>query len=279
MLFVLSANVSNNLRRFHRSTESGHTAASKLYSDAEIRVSHVFRIKRPCFCRVCVWNICTDVKLRLCCSVFHHFMHRDFYSRGIRDVWPGLIQRSSSHSSGYDWGTPQSRTCFWQVELLTSGPVHGCTVFAIWFSADGLQWIEQGRRKPFCHFMFAWSPTPSSPTNLRYLFQDRRRHIADGTISGFIYTWWCLFWTWRTLGNASFIHNRHRFFDVSFLICMFQDSVPAGSYNDPFLSSVCVCMCARCVCVCVCVGVGVGVGVGVCVCACAYACFFDRRRR
>ena len=25
----------------------------------------------------------------------------------------------------------------------------------------------------------------------------------------------------------------------SYLICMFQDSVPAGSYNDPFLSSVC----------------------------------------
>ena len=31
-------------------------------------------------------------------------------------------------------------------------------------------------------------------------------------------------------------------FSVSYLICMFQDSVPAGSYNDPFLSSVCVCM-------------------------------------
>ena len=30
-------------------------------------------------------------------------------------------------------------------------------------------------------------------------------------------------------------------FIVSYLICMFQDSVPAGSYNDPFLSSVCVC--------------------------------------
>ena len=28
-------------------------------------------------------------------------------------------------------------------------------------------------------------------------------------------------------------------FIVSYLICMFQDSVPAGSYNDPFLSSVC----------------------------------------
>ena len=32
---------------------------------------------------------------------------------------------------------------------------------------------------------------------------------------------------------------------------MFQDSVPAGSYNDPFLSSVCVC-------VCVCVKASVG---------------------
>ena len=29
-------------------------------------------------------------------------------------------------------------------------------------------------------------------------------------------------------------------FIVSYLICMFQDSVPDGSYNDPFLSSVCV---------------------------------------
>ena len=29
-------------------------------------------------------------------------------------------------------------------------------------------------------------------------------------------------------------------FVVSSLICMFQDSVPAGSYNDPFLSSVCI---------------------------------------
>ena len=27
----------------------------------------------------------------------------------------------------------------------------------------------------------------------------------------------------------------------SYLICMFQDSVPAGSYNDPFLSSVWCC--------------------------------------
>ena len=32
-------------------------------------------------------------------------------------------------------------------------------------------------------------------------------------------------------------------FVVSSLICMFQDSVPAGSYNDPFLSSVCESIC------------------------------------
>ena len=32
-------------------------------------------------------------------------------------------------------------------------------------------------------------------------------------------------------------------FFVSYLICMFQDSVPAGSYNDPFLSSVCMFVC------------------------------------
>ena len=34
-------------------------------------------------------------------------------------------------------------------------------------------------------------------------------------------------------------------FIVSYLICMFQDSVPTGSYNDPFLSSVCVCAIVR----------------------------------
>ena len=38
-------------------------------------------------------------------------------------------------------------------------------------------------------------------------------------------------------------------FIVSYLICMFQDSVPAGSYNDPFLSSVCDrAVCERVVC-------------------------------
>ena len=44
---------------------------------------------------------------------------------------------------------------------------------------------------------------------------------------------------------------------------MFQDSVPAGSYNDPFLSSVCLCVYV-CVCVCMCVCM--------CVCVCLYVC-------
>ena len=34
-------------------------------------------------------------------------------------------------------------------------------------------------------------------------------------------------------------------FIVSYLICMFQDSVPAGSYNDPFLSSVWKHLCVK----------------------------------
>ena len=60
-------------------------------------------------------------------------------------------------------------------------------------------------------------------------------------------------------------------FIVSYLICMFQDSVPAGSYKDPFLSSVCVCcVCVLvCVCVlCVCVGMIVCCMLSLCVLVC-----------
>ena len=39
---------------------------------------------------------------------------------------------------------------------------------------------------------------------------------------------------------------------------MLQDSVPAGSYNDPFLSSVCKRKARVCVCVRVCVKAYVG---------------------
>ena len=53
-----------------------------------------------------------------------------------------------------------------------------------------------------------------------------------------MYFWWRS-WTWKSFRRTSIIRVRCivNFF-VSYLICMFQDSVPAGSYNDPFLSSV-----------------------------------------
>ena len=55
---------------------------------------------------VCVCNIWIDVKPFL--FLFSPLLH----CRGIRDVWPGLIQRSSSHSSGYDWGTPRVNSTY-----------------------------------------------------------------------------------------------------------------------------------------------------------------------
>ena len=73
-----------------------------------------------------------------------------------------------------------------------------------------------------------------------YLLANLRRDIADDIIAGsFI------------LFGVDSEHEDHSEvlllfvrcivnFIVSYLVCMFQDSVPAGSYNDPFLSSVCV---------------------------------------
>ena len=73
-----------------------------------------------------------------------------------------------------------------------------------------------------------------------YLLARFRRDIADGTIAGLF----ILF----DVDSEPDDHSEVLLlfvgcivnFIVSYLICMFQDSVPAGSYNDPFLSSVCV---------------------------------------
>ena len=48
---------------------------------------------------------------------------------------------------------------------------------------------------------------------------------------------WNYRWSFTISSAASVVGCIVNFF-VSYLICMFQDSVPAGSYNDPFLSSV-----------------------------------------
>ena len=87
-------------------------------------------------------------------------------------------------------------------------------------------------------FAETWSPTVflvfwiTSPKPCRrciwiILSKSRRRFIFDDDLGH---------------GNHSgelllFVGCIVNFF-VSYLICMFQDSVPAGSYNDPFLSSV-----------------------------------------
>ena len=126
-----------------------------------------------------------------------------------------------------------------------------CTVVAIWnylwsftigFVASEPS-SEQGRRKHTWNNLFTWSPTPSSPTVI-YLLAKPRRDIADDIIAGLF-----------ILFDGDSEPDDHSEvlplfvgcivnFIVSYLICMFQDSVPAGSYNDPFLSSVCRCACA-----------------------------------
>ena len=74
-----------------------------------------------------------------------------------------------------------------------------------------------------------------------YLLVKLRRHIADDIIAGLFISF--------DVDSEHEDHSAERLifvgcivnFVVPYLICMFQDSVPAGSYNDPFLSSVCVC--------------------------------------
>ena len=115
-----------------------------------------------------------------------------------------------------------------------------CTVVAIWNyfwsftigSVASEPSSEQGRRKHTWNNLFTWSPTPSSPTVTYWLI------FAEISPSLFI------------LFDVDSEPDDHAEvlllfvgcivnFIVSYPICMFQDSVPAGSYNDPFLSSVC----------------------------------------
>ena len=77
-----------------------------------------------------------------------------------------------------------------------------------------------------------------------YLWANRRRRLADDIIADL---------SILILFDVDSEHEDHSEelllfvgcivnFIVSYLICMFQDSVPAGSYNDPFLSNVCMYM-------------------------------------
>ena len=72
---------------------------------------------------------------------------------------------------------------------------------------------------------------------------------------------------------ATIVPYIYIYIDLTNLICMSQDSVPAGSYNDPFLSSVCECVCV-CKCGCMCVNICKRERESVCVCVsvCVYKC-------
>ena len=82
-----------------------------------------------------------------------------------------------------------------------------------------------------------------SPTVLLVFWIISPKHVTD--VFGLLYQ----HYDRRFLFDDEFGHGNHSGelllfvgcfvnFIVSYLICMFQDSVPAGSYNDPFLSSV-----------------------------------------
>ena len=62
-------------------------------------------------------------------------------------------------------------------------------------------------------------------------------------------------------------------FVVSFRICRFQDSVPAGSYNDPFLSSACMYVCMH-VCMYACMHACMYACMHVCMYACMHVCMY-----
>ena len=91
----------------------------------------------------------------------------------------------------------------------------------------------------------SFSPKPCRRQYFWFFGLFRRNHVAD--VFGLFYQ----HYNRRFLFDDEFGHGNHSGelllfvgcfvnFVVSYLICMFQDSVPAGSYNDPVLSSVCV---------------------------------------
>ena len=118
------------------------------------------------------------------------------------------------------------------------------------FSDMGRGSTQEPPRRPFDNFNFLISSAASEPTPVfspkpcrRHYFWFsglfRRNHVAD------VFGLFCQNHV-ADLGHGNhsgelllFVGCIVNFF-VSYLICMFQDSVPAGSYNDPFLSSVCV---------------------------------------
>ena len=209
---------------------------------------------------MCVCNIWTDVKLLIEFTLFAGEWSRPAELH---------LTKLSAVSWGYHWRRPVTylrccdhrlfrvcfhsivHVCWWEeaqpknlnVNLFISSrlpqsvfspkPCHGL--------AASEPSSEQGRRKYTWNNLFTWSPTSSSPTVI-YLLAKLRRDIADDIIAGLFIPF--------DVDSEPDDHSEVLLlfvgcivnFIVSYLTCMFQDSVPAGSYNDPFLSSVCVCL-------------------------------------
>ena len=153
-------------------------------------------------------------------------------------------------SWGYHWRRPVTylrccdhllfRVCFHSI-------VHIC-------------WWEEAQPKNLNIYLFFSSRLPQSVFSASEPSSVFRRNLVADSIFGFFLHYFaepCRRCIWGILSKPRrrFIfdddlgHGNHsgelllfvgcfvNFF-VSYLICMFQDSVPAGSYNDPFLSSV-----------------------------------------
>ena len=115
-----------------------------------------------------------------------------------------------------------------------------CTVVAIWnycwlFTIGSIASEPSSAFSPkTCRRHYSWffciiSPNPCRRCIWIILSKPRRRLIFDDDLGHGNHSGELLLFV------GCFVN-----FIVSYLICMFQDSVPAGSYNDPFLSSVCV---------------------------------------
>ena len=194
------------------------------------------------FC-VCVCNILIDVKL-LSFSSFCPLPFLNLVAGGQSHVCSWLPNEEGCIHDWYDSGTLESRTCYFNFDWHGTRPSlepHSC-IFTSRLSQSGIK---------FGHLRLV-----QLHQNLPQYF--RRNHVADSIFDFLDYfaepCRRCI-WGIPSKPRRQFIfdddlgHGNHSGelllfvgcivnFVVSYLICMFQDSVPAGSYNDPFLSSV-----------------------------------------
>ena len=147
---------------------------------------------------------------------------------------------------------PAGRTCIFSLQFWLTWPAAKprtaqlyfyCTVVAIWNQFlviyDYLNCIRT---------FLSFSPKPGR-RQYSWFFGLFRRTMSPMYLDYFIKTTSPIYTFDDVFGHGNHSGELLLFvgcivnFVVSYLICMFQDSVPAGSYNDPFLSSVCVYVC------------------------------------